>query len=101
MPCSRGCCPSQRDHYRSVSFGTSAEARRIDERERQWARDHAAYRRLRADGLQPKSLDGAAAVEARADLPVEVEMGKVAFTSKGRASLRAGVELSGELGLTG
>lgn len=35
--------------------------------------DVAAYKRLRKDGLQPKSVKGAAALEARADSRWEVE----------------------------
>jgi len=41
----------------------------VDQRRRmeQWEKDIPAYRRLRADGLQPKQIDGAYELETRAD----------------------------------
>lgn len=68
----------------SVSFAASAmpsraggaEALATNERERRWDRDRPAYKRLRQDGLQPRSIVGAAAVEARANHPKEVETGR-------------------------
>jgi hypothetical protein len=35
--------------------------------ERRWAADMPAYARLRADGIQPRSVDGAAGLEAHLD----------------------------------
>lgn len=37
---------------------------RIDNKERQFSVDGAAYRRLRKDGLQPPTVDGSAQIEA-------------------------------------
>lgn len=44
-------------------------------KEKRWTEDHAAYRRLVKNGLQPKVLDGAAELERRATREVEVEHG--------------------------
>jgi len=49
----------------------------INETERRWDKDMAAYKRLRNDGLQPKKIDGAAKVEARAKTEFQVESGHV------------------------
>ena len=43
--------------------------------ERNWNKDMPAYKRLRADGLQPKKIDGAANVEKRAQEGWQVETG--------------------------
>jgi hypothetical protein len=43
--------------------------------ERGWKKDMPAYKRLRANGLQPKRVDGAAEVERRAQEPWQVESG--------------------------
>lgn len=52
-----------------------ADAAIKNDMERRWSKDHAAYRRLVKDGLQPKTLDGAAALEQRANTRAEVEHG--------------------------
>lgn len=70
--------------WRSVSLAPSAtpsrrggaEASRIAATERQWTTDGDAYKRLRADGLQPPGIDGSAVLEARANHPVEVAAGR-------------------------
>ena len=43
--------------------------------ERGWKKDMPAYKRLRANGLQPKRIDGAAEVERRAQESWQVETG--------------------------
>ena len=43
--------------------------------EQRWQQDMPAYKRLRADGLQPKSIDDCATLERHADNQLEVEMG--------------------------
>jgi len=48
-----------------------------DPRERRLARDLDAYRRLRREGLQPPSTDGAARLEAEAVTKAEIETGVV------------------------
>ena len=49
----------------------------IDKKEGGWKVDIPAYRRLRKQGLQPKSIDGSARIEARAETKAEVELGKI------------------------
>ena len=55
--------------------GQGTEAVRINRTEKRWDVDHAAYRRLRADGLQPRRVDGASVVEKRAETVADVERG--------------------------
>ncbi len=47
----------------------------INRTERNWQKDMPAYKRLRKEGLQPKSIDGAAAVEKKAEHKWQVETG--------------------------
>lgn len=47
----------------------------INQTERNWNKDMPAYKRLRADGLQPKRIDGAAEVEKKAKEKWQVETG--------------------------
>lgn len=62
-----------------VSFGANAsttsgaKVAEINQRAKNWDKDMPAYKRLRRDGLQPKSIDGAAAIEARATSAAQVE----------------------------
>lgn len=62
-----------------ISFGANttttrgAKVEEINTRAKNWDKDMPAYKRLRQNGLQPKSIDGAAAVEARATTAAEVE----------------------------
>jgi hypothetical protein len=44
-------------------------------KEQRWQTDHAAYRRLVKDGMQPHTLDGASELERYARDKVEVEHG--------------------------
>lgn len=41
--------------------------------ETRWAKDHAAYRRLDAEGITPAHIDGAAEVEQRAETKEQAE----------------------------
>lgn len=63
-------------------------------------RDMAAYKRLRADGLQPAHIAGSAALEQTATIPLELEMGKT-FTKKEMPHVRQGIEISEQIGLRG
>ncbi len=47
----------------------------INSTERNWQKDMPAYKRLRKEGLQPKSIDGAANVEKKAEHRWQVETG--------------------------
>jgi len=75
MSCARGCCETQREHYRSLSFYGKAAAP-VDATESQWSKDMRAYKNLRANGLQPRQIDGAARLEQGAETPLEVESGQ-------------------------
>jgi len=62
--------------YLSVAaMGTRSDAADIEAGTKIMHKDVAAYRRLRKDGLQPKSTKGAAALEQRANSRWEVETG--------------------------
>jgi hypothetical protein len=50
--------------------------RAANARESQWDKDMPAYYRLRKEGLQPKSVDGAHLVEQEARDPLEVTIGR-------------------------
>jgi len=63
MSCARGCCPSPREHYRSLTFVDHGQGSYHD-RDRQLRKDLDAYKRLRKDGLQPAHVDGSAKLEA-------------------------------------
>lgn len=57
----------------TTSRGTNIA--QLNKTERNWKKDMPAYKRLRADGLQPKRIDGAAEVERRARESWQVETG--------------------------
>ena len=78
MACSRGCCETQAAHYRAVTFSTpNAHTRQINGFEAGLAKDRPASKRMRDEGLQPKSVKGSAAIEARASSVFEVESGRI------------------------
>lgn len=52
-----------------------AKVAEVNKTERNWNKDMPAYKRLRANGLQPKRIDGAANVEKRAQEGWQVETG--------------------------
>jgi len=62
-----------------VSFGANSTTTRgsqvaeINQRAKNWDKDMPAYKRLRANCVQPKGIDGAAALEAKASTVAEVE----------------------------
>lgn len=49
----------------------------IEAREKRWDKDMPAYKRLRQQGYQPKTIDGAAHIEASAETRFEIESGQV------------------------
>jgi len=51
------------------------EVEQTNKVERNWQKDMPAYKRLRKEGLQPKRIDGAAEVEAKAKHKWQVETG--------------------------
>lgn len=89
MACGHPCnCPSYRDHVSSIHFGAGAfptrkaEVARTEAKERVLAKDLVAYRNLRRNGVQPKSVDGSAHLERHASERVEVETGRIAAEPK-------------------
>lgn len=66
-----------------ISFGANASTTRgaqvveTNKIEKGWNKDMPAYKRLRAEGLQPKRIDGAAEVEKKAKESWQVETGFV------------------------
>ena len=50
--------------------------REINEREARWEKDLPAYKRIRENGMQPRAIDGSAALEQFAETRTEIEMGK-------------------------
>ena len=74
--CARGCCPSQAEHYRTLTIGKgdlSPETADVKKRDNQLVKDRDAYKRLRQDGVQPPSVDGSAALESRVVDQVEID----------------------------
>lgn len=53
------------------------DAQAIVAKDAAWNVDMPAYRRLRNNGVQPKSIDGSAALEARAETKTEIEDGRL------------------------
>ena len=56
--------PSRRNHAASVNAT-----------EKRWSKDMDAYKRLRRDGLQPASVDGASNLEKKAEHRSQIETG--------------------------
>ena len=104
MTCSRGCCESFAEHVRSINLSSSAlpnrrrEAARLSFKDRRMEEDHAAYRRLRAQGIQPAGLDNCAQMEKGARTRYEIEAGvclpNTVPTKKLKALVNQGVEIS-------
>lgn len=74
MACSRGCCATQAEHYRSISFSAGPTAPTL--KERRWAKDHDAYRALRRQGIQPRCIDGSHRMAQVASSQTEIELGR-------------------------
>lgn len=80
MPCSRGCCETQGDHYRSLAISPSVHNPHVgmqNRYDRSLARDRDAYKRMRTEGLQPAHLKGAAQIEKNAISEFEVTTGRI------------------------
>ena len=91
--------PFDIEKYRSISI-LGKRTQRANQKDSALSKDMAAYRRLRADGLQPAQIAGCAELEARATMPIEFEMGK-AFSKKDKPHAVEGVRMSEEAGLRG
>lgn len=78
MTCARGCCPTQREHYRSLVFATPpAESDKFrGGYTKHFDADMDAYVQLRRDGVQPDRVDGSAGVlrDLNDNVPVRFEV---------------------------
>lgn len=59
----------------NTTTSRGARVAEVNQTERNWNKDMPAYKRLRANGLQPKRIDGAAEVEKKAQESWQVETG--------------------------
>lgn len=72
MPCSRGCCNSAAEHFRSVAVATKAlvATNRADEKV---SRDLQAYKSLVDQGYEPHKMTGAYELARDATSAAEIE----------------------------
>lgn len=85
--------------YQTVGVAPSAtpsrnggqEAVATNSRESRWQRDMPAYKELRRQGIQPRQIDGAHELTARATDRLEVELGHVLKTKEQRESAKEGM----------
>jgi hypothetical protein len=81
MSCTRGCCESFREHVLSLRFGADSTKTLSNgfpkDQDTRDGKDMDAYKRLKANGLQPPRWRGSAALEAGATTSLEVERGTV------------------------
>jgi hypothetical protein len=69
-------CVCYRCKLRSVQWGPVIDVAPQTAMERRWEADMPAYARLRADGLQPRHIDGSARLEATmADGQMDIDLG--------------------------
>lgn len=68
-------CKIQTIAIAASAMPTRSEAARVEKETAKMHKDVAAYKRLRKDGVQPKSVKGAAELERRAGSRWEVETG--------------------------
>ena len=77
------CTLTYREHLLSIGVSPSAtptrgkgwHASRVNAKEAAFDKDSAAYRRLRKEGLQPRNIDGSAALEQKAEVAEHVTTG--------------------------
>lgn len=99
MPCSRGCCETQLEHYQSVSISASAcpsrdggrYAKRVNDTEKRWDRDFDAVRQMKQEGIVPAQVDGAADILARAETKAEIETGRLFNKAEKKVVSEAGI----------
>lgn len=70
-----GCRISQVRMGVNTTTTRGAKVAEVNQTERNWNNDMPAYKRLRANGLQPKKIDGAAEIEKKAEHSWQVETG--------------------------
>lgn len=87
-PGSSRCKPCFRRHLHGIRIAPSAtpsrnaQVAKLNDKEKEWDRDIAAYKELRRQGLQPRQIDGSADLAARANTGLEVERGAVLADEK-------------------
>lgn len=69
MACAKGCCDTQREHYKSIVFGSVV----TKEGTKAFDSDMDAYKRLRGDGVQPAAVEGSAFLERTASTVAQAE----------------------------
>lgn len=72
MTCARGCCPTPKEHFRSVAL-TGGALVAGNNADRRLLRDMRSYRSMIDQGLEPKCMTGAADLEATARTAAEIE----------------------------
>lgn len=90
----------QPSEYKSIGF-VGPRTRAGNRKDEKLGKDRDAYKRLRANGLQPGHVGGSDHLEKHATLPIEVEYGKVFKTPTGKALAKEACERSVELGIRG
>lgn len=93
MPCSRGCCQSQAEHYRSVAVAPKMnEVGRPKQQDTALSYDLIAYKAMRRQGLQPPKIAGCYDLARRASSEAEIRLGQV-IAERDPARKRRGTRL--------
>lgn len=93
MSCKRGCCASQKEHFRSVAVAPRFnEVGRPEQRDVAMAYDMASYKAMRSQGLQPPHIAGCYDLARRATSEAEIRLGTV-ISDKDAAVKRKGAKL--------
>lgn len=81
------------------SASGSKQARAVNSKEASWQKDHAAYKRLRGDGLQPTRIDGCFDLEKRAATQQEIERGHLYSSPAEAKEIEAGMAKARDIGM--
>lgn len=73
--------------------------RAMDAKDKALDSDLGAYKRLRANGLQPKAIDGSSDVERHVTSQFDIDLGHVVPKSE-QSRVREGFDLAAEMGMT-
>ena len=73
MPCARGCCDSQAEHFRSVFLASSGELVRVTKAEQKLSQDLTSYKAMIDQGLEPHKMTGAYELARDAKSAAEIE----------------------------
>lgn len=86
--------PIDREKILSLAIKKYSDAK--DKDEKRLSKDLDAYQRIRRSGIQPKTIDGSAELEARANSRLEVEMGHL-FTKEEWPKAKEGMARAEEI----